>query len=129
MVNFSPVHGILLVAFSTTSHAVQKCTDATGAVSYQAAPCPGQGAALKLDPVPASDPVEVRRANAVASGKVSVGMSADQVRRAWGTPGKVNKSVGSYGTHEQWVYDRGESRFQYVYVDNGVVTGVQTPGE
>ena len=118
------------VIFSTVpAHAVNRCVDPSGAVSYQEAPCPGRGAALKLAPVPASDPVAVRLNNAVARGEVSVGMSADQVRRAWGTPEKINRTVAGSGVREQWVYDRGEARFQYVYLDNGVVSGVQSPIE
>lgn len=119
---------LLLWMLSFPAWAVHKCPAADGSVTYQEAPCEG-GKALKLAPEPVAPPEEVRRNNAVANGRVSVGMTAQQVRRSWGTPSKVNKSVGSYGTHEQWVYDRGDYRFQYVYVDNGVVTGVQTPSE
>jgi hypothetical protein len=50
-------------------------------------------------------------------------MTADEARKSWGEPIKINASVGSYGRHEQWVY--GGS--QYVYIQNGLVTGAQSP--
>lgn len=48
-------------------------------------------------------------------------MSADQVREAWGRPGRVNSTVYAGGTHEQWVYGSD----QYVYFENGVMTSLQ----
>jgi len=108
--------------------AVNKCTGPDGVVSYQEEPCAaGKGQELKLQPVPASTPIEAKFANAIASGKVMLGMTADQVRRAWGTPTKINASTGSYGRHEQWVYDRGNFVSQYVYIRNGTVSSVQSP--
>lgn len=55
-------------------------------------------------------------------GKVMVGMTTAQVRRAWGAPSTINRS--SYGS-EQWVYRSGRSKAQYVYVEDGVVTAWQ----
>lgn len=55
-------------------------------------------------------------------GGVAVGMSANQVRKScWGEPQSVNETTTSRGRHEQWVYASG-----YVYLDNGVVTSIQT---
>jgi len=57
-----------------------------------------------------------------ARGGVAIGMTASQVRASnWGRPEKVNRSSGSYGTHEQWVYGGNN----YVYFQNGVVTSIQ----
>lgn len=64
---------------------------------------------------------------AVAEGKIVLGMTAEDARRSWGSPTKINASIGGYGKHEQWVYERGRYRTQYVYVENGVVTSMQTP--
>ena len=47
-------------------------------------------------------------------------MSADMVRASLGPPSDVNRSVGSWGTHEQWVYDG-----LYAYFDNGILTSWQ----
>lgn len=67
--------------------------------------------------------------NAIAARRVLVGMTADDVRRSWGEPGKINRSVSGSSVREQWVYDRGNYRMQYVYLTNGEVTGIQSPNE
>lgn len=109
--------------------AVNKCTGLDGKITYQAAPCApaSTGEQIKLQPVPEASPDEVKFNSAASRGKVMVGMSAAQVRRAWGAPTKINSSVGTYGKHEQWVYDRGGYVSQYVYVQNGVVSSIQSP--
>ena len=58
------------------------------------------------------------------------GMTAAQLRFSWGEPTTVNRSVGSWGTHEQWVYRSyyGYSA-SYVYVEDGKVTSYQTSGQ
>lgn len=56
------------------------------------------------------------------SNRVVVGMTAAQVRQAWGEPQSINRTQSARGTEEQWVYGLG----YYVYVFNGVVTAVQT---
>lgn len=56
----------------------------------------------------------------VASKKIRIGMTADQVRAAWGKPDKINSTTSAFGDTQQWVY--GES---YVYVDNGVLRSIQ----
>ena len=64
--------------------------------------------------------------NAMTAGRVMRGMSATQVQTAWGPPTKINTTTGSYGTHEQWVYRREGGAAQYVYLENGVVTTIQS---
>lgn len=62
-------------------------------------------------------------ANAVKQikfGKVKNGMTAEQVKMAWGNPSKINKSIGRWGRHEQWVY--GET---YFYFENDKLTSWQ----
>ncbi len=54
--------------------------------------------------------------------KIKIGMTEQQALLSWGKPERVNKSVGSYGVHEQWVYGRG----QYVYMENGKLTSFQS---
>jgi len=108
-----------------------KCKDASGKVSYQEEPCETGQAQKELEirkaaPLSAD---EQRILGATASGKVTRGMTAAQVRSSWGAPTKINQSTGSYGVHEQWVYDRGNFRSQYVYLQNGVVTSFQSPAE
>ena len=50
----------------------------------------------------------------------SIGMTASEVEEStWGSPKKINKDTYSWGTTEQWVYDRG-----YIYFKNGKVTSI-----
>jgi hypothetical protein len=50
-----------------------------------------------------------------------IGMDAEQLRLAWGTPEHINATVFANHRSEQWVY--GGS--QYVYLDDGVVRSMQ----
>jgi hypothetical protein len=55
-------------------------------------------------------------------GGVRIGMSAKQVRASnWGAPESINRTAGSFGVHEQWVYDGGN----YLYFENGILTTIQ----
>lgn len=117
--------------FGLDARAVNKCVGADGKITYQAADCPSASKAevIKVPDAPAvTDPNENVYNAAIARGRILTGMSAAQVRRSWGKPTKVNTSVGSYGRHEQWVYEGGGiGRSQYVYLQNGIVTGIQSP--
>lgn len=60
--------------------------------------------------------------NSIKDQKVYLGMNQEMCIYSWGKPRKVNQSIGSWGTHEQWVYgDFGP----YVYFQNGVLTSIQ----
>lgn len=49
-----------------------------------------------------------------------VGMTKEEVERStWGYPNKINKDTYSWGTREQWVYDKG-----YIYFRDDVVTSI-----
>ena len=39
---------------------------------------------------------------------------------SWGQPDDINRSVGSWGVHEQWVYGD-----EYLYFENGKLTSWQ----
>lgn len=56
----------------------------------------------------------------VAEKTVAIGMSANQVRQAWGAPNKINRTIGVSGVREQWVYPS-----DYVYFDSGIVSTIQ----
>ncbi len=60
------------------------------------------------------------RKNQILNGEIYIGMSREMVRASWGDPRDINRSVGSWGVHEQWVYYR-----TYVYFENGVLTAWQ----
>ena len=52
---------------------------------------------------------------------VFMGASAEMVRLAWGAPDEINRTTTAFGIREQWVYGD-----QYLYLDNGVLTAIQT---
>lgn len=58
--------------------------------------------------------------NMIKQRKVRIGMTAEQCRKAWGKPQKVNKTTTQHGTREQWVYGN-----SYLYIENGVLTAIQ----
>ena len=58
---------------------------------------------------------------AIKASKIYMGMVDRDVRASWGPPKKVNRTVGNWGTHEQWVY----SDSTYIYIENGKVTSWQ----
>lgn len=52
---------------------------------------------------------------------ISIGMTAqDVLQSSWGKPKKVNRTVTSSGTREQWIYGGG-----YIYIENGIVVAIQ----
>lgn len=58
----------------------------------------------------------------ILEGKVRIGMNQVMVLESWGYPSNgINKTTGSYGTHEQWCYGGGV----YLYFTNGKLTTIQ----
>lgn len=53
--------------------------------------------------------------------QVRRGMTTEQCRAAWGRPRDINRTTGSYGVHEQWVYDG----YNYLYFEDGILTTIQ----
>lgn len=113
---------LALSVAASAAHAQYRC-----GTTYQQAPCPG---GVKVD-VPATPPASARDtkvANAIATGKIVIGMTNSEVVRAWGKPNAINRTVAAGGTREQWVYsDAGLRRAQYLYLDDGVLTSYQSP--
>jgi len=62
----------------------------------------------------------------IADGLIWLGATDEQVRLSWGRPDTVNRSVGSWGVHEQWVYRHGDYSGSYLYFGNGVLASWQT---
>ena len=58
--------------------------------------------------------------NLIRNQKIIIGMNQDQAIMAWGYPKDINKDVGSWGVHEQWVYNN-----QYLYFKNGILNSYQ----
>jgi len=63
--------------------------------------------------------------NLIKSEKIRVGMTEYQVRLSWGRPWDINRTTTSYGSREQWVYDRPNYDNDYIYFENGICTGIQ----
>jgi len=59
--------------------------------------------------------------DAIENEKIFIGMTDEQAFLSWGKPRKNNRSVGVWGSHEQWVYDS-----QYLYFENGKLTSFQS---
>lgn len=59
----------------------------------------------------------------IMCGWVQRGMTSAQLIASWGRPEDINRTVGSWGVHEQWVY--GEYGGPYVYLEDGIVTSWQ----
>lgn len=57
---------------------------------------------------------------AIKDQQVTLGMTPCMALASWGIAERVNRSVGSYGTHEQWVYHD-----NYLYFENGILTSWQ----
>ena len=53
--------------------------------------------------------------------KVRIGMSKEACILSWGEPEDINKTSGSWGVHEQWVY----GSHSYLYFTNGRLTSIQ----
>ena len=49
-----------------------------------------------------------------------LGMTSEMAKESLGTPEEINKSVGSWGVHEQWIYGK-----TYLYFENGKLTSYQ----
>jgi hypothetical protein len=62
---------------------------------------------------------------AIVNGQVRTGFSKEQTIAAWGKPDDINRTVGTWGTHEQWVYVRQGYNAQYLYFENGFLTAFQ----
>lgn len=63
----------------------------------------------------------------VAKKQIQLGISLCALYASWGKPDHENRSVGSWGTHIQHVYNSGlrYTRPTYVYTENGHVTSWQ----
>ena len=64
----------------------------------------------------------------ILNGKILIGMTKEQVLASWGEPGKINRSVGTWGVHEQWVYggcSQYRCNYNYLYFEEEILTSWQ----
>lgn len=73
---------------------------------------------LKNNPLSSKRPARI--INAMKQEKVVLGMTRDEAKLSWGEPNDINRTVGSWGVHEQWVYGS-----IYLYFKNGILTSFQ----
>ena len=63
----------------------------------------------------------VSNASLILEGKIRIGMTRNMCRDSWGEPNRINTTITTYGTSEQWVYG-----YSYVYFDEkGQITTIQ----
>lgn len=70
------------------------------------------------------------KANAklIIEGRVRLGWTKEMCRESWGSPHDINTITGSWGVHEQWVYEYSfsDSYSMYcLYFENGILTTIQ----
>lgn len=58
--------------------------------------------------------------NELKKGYYWIGMNREMATISLGSPKDINRTVGSWGVHEQWVYDS-----KYLYFENGKLTSYQ----
>jgi hypothetical protein len=56
------------------------------------------------------------------NGQYWIGMTDEMARVSLGAPNDINKTVGSWGVHEQWIYRADDI---YLYFENGILTSYQ----
>jgi hypothetical protein len=141
--NIIPLVVTLVATLALPSAQAQpyKCT-VDGKTVYQQARCAG-GTAVNVSGAGRGDPgspvaaqlqrevAAIRRRDAgeaaIRAGEVFIGMTADEVVKSWGQPSKINSSTSVGGLNEQWIYRSKRIGYdQYVYLDNGIVTGTQS---
>jgi hypothetical protein len=55
---------------------------------------------------------------------LSIGMTAEECRLAWGPPSQVNRTLTGNHESEQWIYRRYPND-HYLYLDDGILTSIQ----
>ena len=61
---------------------------------------------------------------AILSNGYAIGWTEDMIRESLGIPYDINRSVGSWGVHEQWIY-RMDYKTIYIHFENGKVRSFQ----
>jgi hypothetical protein len=61
-------------------------------------------------------------AKRIMKGEYWIGMTDEMARASFGYPDDINKSSGSWGIHEQWIYSKKDI---YLYFENGKLTSIQ----
>ena len=62
----------------------------------------------------------------INKGIIEIGFTEMMVEEALGHPDSINRTEYSFFIREQWVYNIG--KYHYVYLEDGIVTAIQTKG-
>lgn len=62
-------------------------------------------------------------AEKVMNRRIWIGMTRSMAKDVLGSPDDINTTRGSWGIHQQWVYNSG--RYKYLYFENGKLTTIQ----
>lgn len=92
---------------------VKKSTGEEGLISFS------KDYFYENDPIPPGTPLDI--VQHIQKNSLKIGMAPKYATLSWGKPEKINKTIGSFGVHEQWVYGN-----QYVYFENERLTSIQT---
>lgn len=60
--------------------------------------------------------------NKILNKEIWIGMTKKMTIESWGEPNDINKTVGDWGVHEQWIYS---NIGFYLYFENGKLTSWQ----
>lgn len=66
-----------------------------------------------------------QKADLILLGVVRLRFTEAQDQAALGPPDDVNRDVGPWGTHAQYVYEHGPQSVSYYYFEDGVLTSWQ----
>lgn len=61
----------------------------------------------------------------ISNSEIWIGMTEEMLLDSWGRPNNKNITETAFGRSEQWVYNRGQFRSDYVYLDKGIVSTIQ----
>lgn len=130
---------LLTLTAAAPAWAVNKCIGPGGQVTFQDAPCAGQGERMDVKPATGAHDaaadldarVRLQRlkqqgdvAEAIRRGQPQVGMTEQQLKDAMGEPTTLNANNYGGRIRNQHVYQRpGET--WYVYTQDGVVQSIQ----
>jgi hypothetical protein len=115
---------LIFVSFfiTTANAAIYKCTDADGKIEFSDKPCmDASSVPMRLIYDTSGDPEVGALQNQVAMGQVTVGMTASQVRQAWGDPDGITASREVDIAREEWSYQRYGQAQKVILVSGKVV--------
>jgi len=61
----------------------------------------------------------------ISNKEIWIGMSEEMLLDSWGRPSNKNITQSAFGKSEQWIYNRGQFRSDYVYLNDGIVSTIQ----